>query len=98
MVKCTLNDEFQRSQKFFFRFFCFIYNIIHVEVKKPKINPEMALQERKKEAKSDPLLIKTKAFSHQSLCQSSISLSIVVAPFFVITLNRFLSREFVEWQ
>lgn len=30
-------------KKIFFSFFCFIYNIIHVEVKKPKINPEMAL-------------------------------------------------------
>ena len=36
----------------------------------------MALQERKKQAESDPLLIKTEAFSRQSLCQSLCQLSL----------------------
>lgn len=50
----------------------------------------MALQERKKQAKSDPLLIKTKAFSRQSLCQSLISLLIVVVPLFVSSKSIFI--------
>lgn len=55
----------------------------------------MALQERKKQAESDPLLIKTEAFSRQSLCQSLCQLSL---PLYSYPRNRFLSREFVEWQ